>query len=166
MRISFYLERLLLAISHPFMKTYRANVCGHSTKKEGVCVSFGEKYTINMPLSENENPDHCLKCIGDMAIKCAWCGEPIYIGEPITLYSPERESFKIPEYAVRYSEKPVILVGCLRWDCALTGGDRAGFWMPPGKVLRVTSPIEMALSSGKGVVVQNLSDPSDLGKLF
>lgn len=54
-------------------------------------------------------------------------------------------------------------MGCLRWDCAKTGADRAGFWHPPGKVFRVTTPLEMCLQNlqngGDGVVViENLND--------
>ena len=64
-----------------------------------------------------------------MAIQCAWCGEPIFIGDPITLYTPHRD-FQIPAHAVVHSENPLQLVGCLRWGCADTGADRAGFWLP------------------------------------
>ena len=58
-------------------------------------------------------------------------------------------------------------MGCLRWECAQSGGDRAGFWIPPGKVHRVLSPVEQCLKNiidedGDGVVaVGNLHDPKE-----
>ncbi|NTW30199.1 MAG: hypothetical protein HGA33_02895 [Candidatus Moranbacteria bacterium] len=95
-----------------------------------------------------------------MAIRCAWCGKPIFIGDPVTLYSPN-EGFEIPEYAVRYSEDPLRLVGCLRWDCADSGIDRSGFWMPPGEVMRVMSPIEQVLATGTAAIVSDVNDMSE-----
>lgn len=157
-----------LVLSWPFRKTYTANVCGHRTKKTGRFVSYGEGCITSMPLSENGNPDYCIDCIGKMSIKCAWCEGSIHIGDPVTLYAPQ-ESFKVPEHAVRYHNDPKCLVGCLRWNCAETGGDRAGFWVPPGKVARVPSPIEMLMaggSEGNAVVVHDLSDPKNLGKVI
>ncbi|MBP9763344.1 MAG: hypothetical protein KBD10_01190 [Candidatus Pacebacteria bacterium] len=120
---------------------------------------------MKMPLMENGTPEHCLECIGKMEINCAWCSEPILIGDPITLHKSKDPS-KMPGNAVRYDKDPDFFVGCLRWDCADTGGDRCGFWMPPGKVHRVPSPIEVAISSGNIVFVQDLSNPKNLGKLL
>jgi hypothetical protein len=122
---------------------------------------------MSMPLTGNGNPDYCLKCIAGMSIKCAWCENSIHIGDPVTLYIPE-PTYVAPEYAVRFHEDPRCLVGCLGWNCASTGADRQGFWMPPGRVKRIPSPIEMLMSSGdegKVVIVEDLSDPRDLGKI-
>ncbi len=165
-KILYCLRVLWLTVSYPFRKTHMANVCGHLTKKAGKVTSHGESYTISMPLSENGNPDHCLDCIAKMSIRCAWCENPIHIGDPITLYIPG-ESYKVPEHAVRYDKDESRLVGCLSWECADTGADRQGFWMPPGTVARVPSPIEMLMyggSEGKAIIVGDLSDPRDLGK--
>ena len=46
-----------------------------------------------------------------------------------------------------YNENPLQLVGCLRWECASTGADRMGFWVPPGIVHRVPSAIEMCMQA-------------------
>lgn len=162
------LRVFLLTISRLFCKTYTANICKHRTKKTGEIVYDDGSCTLSMPLSENGNPDYCLDCITKMSIKCAWCENSIHIGDPVTLYIPQ-ESFKIPEHAVRYDKDERCLVGCLGWDCAQTGADRQGFWMPPGKVTRVPSLIEMLMSSenqGKAVIIRNLSNPSDLGKVI
>jgi hypothetical protein len=95
-----------------------------------------------------------------MVIRCAWCGGYILPGEPITLYTPCSEDFKIPDYAVVYKEDPKQLVGCLRWNCAESGADRTGFWIIPGKVLRCLSPIEELMSDSKhdAVIINDLGD--------
>lgn len=167
-KISYYLRVLWLVVSYPFRKTYMANICGHHTKKTGGVTSHGESHTMSMPLSENGSPDYCLDCIAKMSIRCAWCENSIHVGDPVTLYIPQ-ESYKVPEHAVRYDKDECCLVGCLGWNCTQTGADRQGFWMPPGKVARVPSPIEMLMSGGndgKAVIIRDLSDPNDLGKVI
>ncbi len=104
-----------------------------------------------MPLSENGKPDYCLECIGNMTIQCAWCENLIAIGSPITLYTPA-EGYEVPGHAVPYTENSSkAFVGCLGWNCADTGGDRAGFWLPDddgkGKVHRVPTAIETLMSN-------------------
>ena len=111
----------------------------HGTHAEGTPI-------IQMPCAENGSPDYCLECIGNMTIKCAWCGNPITIGRPITLYVPDKD-FKVPDYAVRYIEGGVnALVGCFRMTCA-DGRGLSGHWLPPGKVERCMSPFELCLAS-------------------
>jgi hypothetical protein len=126
---------------------------------------------MSMPLTEDGNLNYCLDCITKMSIQCAWCEKPIWIGDPVTLYIPEN-NYTIPKYAVRYDKEPQRLVGCLRQDCG-SGVDRKGFWIPPGKVLRVPSPIEMLLSDSGirngenvAVIVYDISDPNNLGKII
>lgn len=167
-KILYLLQVFWIAISNPFRKTYTANVCRHRTKKIGKVVAHGESHIMSMPLSENGNPDYCLDCIAKMSIKCAWCENPIHVGDPVTLYIPN-ESFKVPEHAVRHDKDERCLVGCLGWNCADSGADRQGFWIPPGKVARVPSPIEVLMSDGGGgraVIIGDLSNPNDLGKVI
>ncbi|NTW88760.1 MAG: hypothetical protein HGB26_06475, partial [Desulfobulbaceae bacterium] len=118
--------------------------------------AYGGSCKTRLPFENNHTP-YCHACIKKMAIRCAWCGKPIFIGDPVTLYSPSK-GFEIPEYAVRYSEDPLRLVGCLRWDCADSGIDRSGFWMPPGEVMRVMSPIEQVLATGTAAIVSDVND--------
>jgi len=105
-----------------------------------------------------------LDCIDNMTIKCAWCGGPIRIGNPVTLYVPD-SSFEIPDYAVTHVEGDrTALVGCLDWDCAATWGDMSGLWVPPGKVERIMSPIERCIHSihegnPTAVFVADTNDP-------
>ncbi len=119
-----------------------------------------------MPRNETGGFDYCLDCVAAMTIRCAWCGNVIFIGSPVTLYGPLPE-FQIPEYAVVHSRDPLKLVGCLGWDCADSGFDRAGFWMPgpdgSGLVHRVHTAFEMMLEDPTivSMMVNDLSDPSE-----
>lgn len=150
-----------------FRKNYRAAKCGHSTMRIGKITVFGETSTLQMPLNDAKGVDWCLECVAKMAIRCAWCGEPIHIGNPVTLYTPEKKDFVMPDHAVVHQKDPLQLVGCLRWDCAETGADRAGFWIPgndgKGTVHRVPSPLELAFASGQGVVVGDLGNMQEAG---
>ena len=130
--------------------------CGHETLIRDKVSAFGETITTELPIENGKTP-YCHRCIEKMAIRCAWCGRPIFIGDPVTLYSPVNKNFKMPDYAIIYNKEHNSYVGCLRWDCAETSADRMGFWYPPGKVIRVPSPIEMAIQSGGPVVVNDLS---------
>jgi len=139
--------------------------CGHKTLKKDSVTAFGEKTTTEILIS-NGKTDYCHRCLEKMAIQCAWCGEVIFIGDPITLYSPDKQSFEIPKHAVTHGENPLQLVGCLRWGCADTGADRAGFWYPPGKVKPVESLLSMAAQSGNIITVDNLADPTEIPREF
>lgn len=108
---------------------YTATKCGHRTRRTGPVSVFGKTITLQMSLGKNRRPDYCLDCIAKMAIRCAWCGKPIFIGRPITLNTPHESNFQIPEYAVVYDEDPPQLVGCFSQGCA-DAMDLAGFWMP------------------------------------
>lgn len=147
--VLFALAKVWIFLTGIFRKTHTANKCSHKTKRKGF-MKVGENGTImSMPLTENGSPDYCLDCIGKLSIKCAWCGNDIAIGDPVTLYSPT-ESFVVPDHAVPYTEGgSKALVGCLGWECAMTGADRAGFWLPgedgKGRVHRVPTGIEILM---------------------
>jgi len=136
------LARVMHWVKSGFKKSIVAD-CGHFTPLEGTVKAFGETRNFRLGSVEEKVP-YCIQCLKKMIIRCAWCGKPIFPADPITLYMP-RESYNIPSYAIFYSEKPVRLVGCLRWNCADTGADRAGFWLPPGVIFRALSPAELAL---------------------
>lgn len=145
-------------------KQYRATRCGHQTYQKGQIVAFGEHTTTEMPLNNQRSVDWCLACIEKMAIPCAWCEKPIFIGDPVTLYSPVDKTFEIPDHAVIYDKERLQLVGCLRWECADTGADRAGFWLPGddgnGHVERVPTAYEILQASGakSPVVIHDIHD--------
>lgn len=114
--------------------------------------------------SADSSVDYCLDCIGKMAIRCAWCKEPIFIGDIITLYSPKKkDEFVLPENAVIYDKERMTVVGCCRTTCADTGADYAGSWLPDengkGKVHRRPTMIEQSMANlaegGNGAIIQN-----------
>ena len=146
------------------MPKLTARICGHKTKQKGKVSAFGVTITTEMPLKD-DTVDYCLDCIAKMAIQCAWCGLPIFIGNHITLYFSSKPDFVVPDHAVVYNQKTLELVGCLRMDCASTGADRAGFWLPDeqghGHVERTASMYALAAQSGRPVGVTNLSDPNE-----
>lgn len=121
---------------------YTAVKCGHRTKRSGSVSAFGCTINTKMRRNRDGSVDYCLDCIGKMAIQCAWCGDPIFIGDPITLYTPRGE-FKVPEHAVIYNNEPLQLVGCLSLNCAETGADRAGFWLPGENTRGVCSACQL-----------------------
>jgi len=140
----------------------KGSLCGHETALRGTVEVFGKTLT----LKNQDPPQHCLQCLADMSIRCAWCREPILVGDPITLYTP-RPTYEIPDHAVYYSDNPVQLVGCLRWDCADSGASRAGFWLPSeteagvAVVQRVLSPLEQCMMGGGTVIVNDASNVAE-----
>jgi hypothetical protein len=146
----------------PIVPRVLAN-CGHLTLEKGEVSAFGDTVTTAMPRNAEGGFDYCLGCLAGMTITCAWCGEPIFIGDPVTLYGSVSGEGLLGD-ATPYSEDPKFFVGCLRWNCAQTGADRAGFWLPSntgkGYVKRTRSLFEMALQSDV-VVVNDLSDSTE-----
>lgn len=143
---------------------YTASKCGHRTRLSGRVSVFGAAVTTTMPKQEDGLPEYCLDCISKMAIRCAWCKDPIFIGDPITLYTPTNPDFEVHEHAVVYNKDPLQVVGCLGWNCADTGADRAGFWLPgndgKGSVSRVPTVFEMILGAEEpsAVIVSDTHD--------
>lgn len=129
--------------------------CGHQTKLEDKVSAFGETTITIIKPDEDGKVEYCHRCLEKMAIQCAWCGKAIFIGDPVTLYTPVNKDFAISPHAVIFSKDPLQLVGCLRWDCAESGVDRAGFWLPPGQVYRVPTPLEMVMSGKKEMLIVN-----------
>lgn len=156
-----FFNQILLFINHLFSKRYLAK-CGHKTYKRDNISAFEKSRILEIPIEDDEAND-CHRCLGKMTIKCAWCEKPIFIGSPITLYSPtDKKGFKLPKHAVIYDKEKMAVVGCLRWDCVNSVIDRAGFWYPPGKVERVPSPLEIVMATNSCVIVQDLSDPNEI----
>lgn len=191
MNAKYVLSQIGLFLSYPFRSDYTANVCGHKTKRSGeILHATGDHSIMTMPLAENGRSDYCLDCIGKMAIPCGWCGKSIHVGDPITLYVAGKDAKLFPgakaylgtvgdpavnvetlaakPWLAGSSAEQVTVVGCLRWECADTGCDRAGFWIPPGTVDRVQTPIEMLLASGRpeaAVIVSDLGDRRNIGTI-
>ncbi|MCU0660311.1 MAG: hypothetical protein MUD00_01725 [Candidatus Pacebacteria bacterium] len=134
-----------------FAKMYIAE-CGHVSKIHDEVRAFGRLIKTRVPLKDGKI-EYCHACLAKMAIQCAWCKSPIFIGDMITLYSPVSKDFKIPGHAKVYSENPLQLVGCQCSDCTESGADYCGVWVPPGKVERFPSALEIAAITGQPVIV-------------
>lgn len=117
----------LLRARNPFRKKIRAK-CGHMTAFIGEMSAFGRRSVYE--IKKQEEIEYCIACLERMAICCAWCGETIFIGDPITLYITDNKNFTGHPFSVLYNEETGERVGCLKWDCADSGADRAGFWIP------------------------------------
>jgi len=140
-----------------------ATICGHETEPKGQVRAFDVECEMDMPTKPDGSVEFCLDCIAGMTIRCAWCGNVIFIGSPVTLYGASDPDFVPKPDSVVYDEARRQYVGCLGWECADTGADRAGFWVPDtqtrrGMVERVRSPIEVAMSTGSTVLVSDLGD--------
>lgn len=113
-----------------FFKKKKAIICGHETKVKGKVTAphlNNSWVKTKMP----NPPQYCLNCIGKMAIVCALCGKPIFIGDVITLPFPnDKTKFKLKEHAVMYDKKRIGVVGCARETCADSGALYCGNWMP------------------------------------
>jgi hypothetical protein len=165
--------RWLRDLCDHWSKTY-TTTSGKQTKLRGTITVFGQDCYMTMPLNADGTVHWTLEEIGTMTIRCAWCGKPIYIGDPITLCSPMAEGqtwhplvlpakkFEVPDYAVIYSQEPLRLVGCGRMGCADGMMDYAGRWMPDittgkGKVERHPTIAEHLIAHPDAeVVIANL----------
>lgn len=153
-------EYLTLRAKSAFFKAFGANytakICGHKAKLFSRVKVFGREVFYVLKKGDF---DYCPACRAKMAIICAWCGKIIMPGEPITLYTPEDPNWKIPEHAVIYQREPVLqLVGCMRPLCLEREVDRKGFWVEPGEVLRVASPLELVMAKDSVPVCNDVHD--------
>ena len=127
--------------------------CGHLSKLEKEVHVHGKTSTLGINYRPFRRPEYCLECAEKAAIICPWCGEPIFPGYYITLYTPKDPNFKVPKGAVVYSKNPLQLVGCQRSNCADTGADYCGVWEYPGIVKRFPSAIERVMAGEKAVIM-------------
>lgn len=137
--------------------------CGHVSALVETREIFGEFYTdLKLPGGKDGTAKYCFDCLARMAIRCPWCDRPIVVGYDVTLYGPEQdqEKYLSMPHVVVYSKDPLQLVGCPRMDCADTGMDYAGIWIPnaqgKGHVHRYRSGIEELIETGAPIVVRNL----------
>lgn len=118
--------------------------CGHKTRDSLLAKALGEDPRIkDILLNEKGRIRYCHKCLEKMAIRCAWCGETILIGEPITLYSPAFGS-EMPDFAVEEDARtlPRNFIGCFRDRCVVPGETMDGILIPPGKARRIEKPFD------------------------
>lgn len=134
-------------------------MCGHRTRLSGFVDIFGERTRVRINLDEERRPQYCIRCLGKMCIQCGWCGETIYIGDPVTLYTPAGDfaGVRLPKRAHIYNTLPLQIVNCMRRGCAISDGDRLGFWLAgdsgEGYLMRVPSIVEVMVNFGKPAIV-------------
>lgn len=116
-----------------YFKRTKAN-CGHKTRLIGKINAYRRTTKVKLEPNKDGDIEYCLKCLGDMTIKCASCENPIFIGEPVKLHSPKDDSFEVPEEAHIHKEDPLTVVVCRRMGCANAEPGHDGFWVPPGKI--------------------------------
>lgn len=144
-----FLLRLRLRMLNP--RRYQAKKCGHKTKRLGWLRSGEVTEVCFMPLNEEGTVDYCFHCLNKMTIPCGWCGEPILIGDPVTLFAMPDDGIRKPHRgAVIYCTHPFpLLIGCFTKKCGIRMPDIAGYWIPgddgKGMVLRVKTPLEQML---------------------
>lgn len=132
--------------------------CGHPARRRDRVSAFGENRSLTIMPPFGKAPEYCHACLEKMAVCCAWCGQSIFIGDPVTLYSPRDPNYRPKDGSHKHQDNPIQYAGCLRMNCAQSGSDRSGFWVPPGRVHRVPSPLEIAFATGKPVIVGALDD--------
>lgn len=150
-----------------YNKEKLARFCCHAVSAaEGRVEAFGDSTTTTMPRNADGGFDFCHACLGTMAIQCAWCNRPIFVGDPVTLYMPSDPYIWFSPSVAYMTFDKLEMVGCGRTDCAETGADYAGYWVPSGLrpegrwiggVKRMTSIYETVLANNRSVVADDLS---------
>lgn len=131
--------------------------CGHETPLvfELVVNDHPHEFSWDKPGA----PPLCKDCWAAISIRCAWCGNGIFPGNPVMLYTPKQD-FQLPEYAVVVTENPVRVVGCLSMHCADSGADMAGHWTMERTVDTSTGIMaRMGMEPGMTLVTAASSNP-------
>jgi hypothetical protein len=112
-----------------------------------------------MPLSNNDCPDYCLDCVSKMSIRCAWCAEPIHVGDEISFYSPIEPYLSRRSPIIGHTKVGGRYIGCTKCKLQKSDSGPSGIWSLPGKVLAYP------INETKELPIKSISNPSDLGKL-
>lgn len=110
--------------------------CGHKTYMVDRVRAHGGSAVTELAIFHHGKFEYCHRCLAKMAIQCAKCGEPIFIGDGIALGVAEDESAPRPLHSKTYTTPDGILnhILCLRHDCGHSLDNLAGFWVPPGTI--------------------------------
>jgi hypothetical protein len=147
---------MLIGVALFFVKSYfddkkiYAYCCGHMTNAEDFLEYEGERAVLELKIDESGETFYCHKCLQEMTIKCAWCGKPIFVGAPVTLYkAAENEEKNLPVYAVLFNKEENTYLGCWRKDCCEKKEDIVGQWHPDNKVYMKDTLKEVFIAANK-----------------
>jgi len=126
-----FLFKMRLFFCNIFGRNYTAKICKHQTRLVAEFDVFGTEVIFVL---NKKHLKYCPQCLARMSTRCSWCGKPILVGDPVTLYTYIEGNFEHIENPTMCGENSTRLVGCLRPDCADGPEDEAGFWNLPGKV--------------------------------
>ena len=98
-----------------FFRRGSNELCGHKKTAEGEVKAFGDTMTQVMPRDLKKKHIICPACLAKKAICCAWCGQTIFVGEPVTLFAATKGGIEPKPDSLMYGGDR--LVGCLRPKC-------------------------------------------------
>ncbi len=129
--------KFLLALVWGFLsKPVLAEGCGHTTREVSVAIKNNDWVIVQVPPGNDRA--YCAKCVVKSAIVCAWCGEIIWPGDPVSLMAPlETKFYKQLEGSFCFDRETMTMIGCLRPGCS-SRFDVAGFWAVPGRIFLLT----------------------------
>ncbi len=131
--------------------------CGHDSWAKFRLEIYGEVYCPKEGVLEDR--EECGACslliMRPYILPCERCGKPILPGEAIGIYGKKAGTIK------QKTESDQV-IGCMRWECG-TGAAFAGYWN--GREIEYAfkdgmSAIGVAVSSGKAVFMNDMSNPS------
>jgi hypothetical protein len=128
-------------------RIYTAVKCGHLTFRTGRVMASGRKVFVTLD-EKYGKVDYCHACLETMTTQCCRCLQPIFIGEPVFLYTSNLTR----------------QIGCLRSGCieGIEVGRNGGFWLPSeydrGNVVRVAPSANLHLISEltRHIVLQDI----------
>ncbi len=134
--------------------------CGHDARLKTLI----KREDVEGLYTLDRDRECCPECFISASARCAWCGCLVVPGSPVAIYAWQEERGEPPPHAVFYDNsrndkttQRYVLV-CLRSGCGWPE-DRQGFWVLPGRIERVLSPLEECLYQDDLVICNDLSDP-------
>ncbi len=128
---------LLPGIVRPVTHTFVGSCCGHAvTLAEdsrgaltGMLTAFGKSRKTAVPRTGEGKVHYCLDCLSKMSIRCATCGDVIFVGD--TISTGEVVGKPAFDNIVRDPKYPEYYIGCASNRACCPDIDYlAGHWMP------------------------------------
>lgn len=112
----------------------KATVCGHLTRETDKLAAFGKVKEFRLPIKKGKTP-YCHKCLSKMAIRCAYCGNPIHIGDMVIIGPAVDQGNMFDQYTAFYKGSKIYVVCTDRASCVEVAGiAEAGIWVAPGRI--------------------------------